>query len=127
MTKLFTLLALLTVMFLTATEAFSATPTLVLRNQYGEQSNNIVMSGTSAGAKQLLTFTSAAGTGGAATEAMTLTGILSTDTIVSVSQMTKGLNSLPLLGYSTLANNSLTAIWSAAPGAGAVIVVTVQR
>lgn len=73
------------------------------------------------------TYTSAAGAGGAATEAMTLTGLLATDTILSVVQKTKGANSLPLLGYSTQADNALTGIWSANPGAGAVIVVTVLR
>lgn len=75
----------------------------------------------------ILTFTSSAGTGGAATEVMTLTGILSTDTILSVSQKTPGANSLPLIGYSTLINDHLTAIYSADPGAGSVIVVTVKR
>lgn len=76
---------------------------------------------------KIKTFTSTAGAGGAATEAMVLTGLLATDTILSVTQKTKGANSLPLLGYSTQAANALTGIWSANPGAGAVIVVTVLR
>lgn len=75
----------------------------------------------------ILVFTSAAGAGGAATEAMTLTGLLSTDTILSVSQKTKGGNSLPLLGFSTQVNNALTGIWSADPGSGSVIIVSVKR
>ena len=77
--------------------------------------------------KPFATLTSAAGAGGGATEAMTITGLLSTDTIVAVTQKTKGANNLPLLGYTTLANGALTCVWSADPGAGAVIVVTVSR
>lgn len=73
------------------------------------------------------TFTSSAGAGGASTEAMTVTGLLSTDTILAVSQSVPGANSLPLLGFNTLADDALTGVWSADPGAGAVIVVTVMR
>ena len=73
------------------------------------------------------TFTSTAGTGGAATEAMALTGLLATDIIIAVQQKTKGANNLPLLGWTTQAANALTCVWSAAVGAGAVVVVTVMR
>lgn len=72
-------------------------------------------------------YTSSAGAGGAATEAMTLTGLGASDTILSVVQKTKGANNLPLLGYSTQAANALTGVWSANPGAGSVIVVTVLK
>lgn len=72
-------------------------------------------------------YTSAAGAGGAATEAMTLTGLAAADTILSVVQKTKGANNLPLLGYSTHVADALTGIWSADPGANAVIVVTVLK
>ena len=75
----------------------------------------------------VIVFTSAAGAGGAATAAMTVTGLKTTDVILSVVQKTPGANSLPLLGWSTVAANSVTAIWSADPGAGSVIVVTVKR
>lgn len=78
-------------------------------------------------ADSVYTFTSSAGAGGAASAALTVTGLLATDTILSVTQKTAGANSLPLLGYTTLANNALTVQWSADPGAGAVIVVTVKR
>lgn len=78
-------------------------------------------------AEKIKTFTSTAGTGAAATEAMVLTGLLATDTILAVTQKTKGANNLPLLGYTTQANNALTCVWSAAVGAGAVVVVTVLR
>lgn len=78
-------------------------------------------------AARILVFTSSAGSGGAATEAMTVTGLLSTDTILAVSQSVKGANSLPLIGYNTLANNALTGVWSADPGANSVIKVAVLR
>lgn len=74
-----------------------------------------------------LTLTSTAGAGGAATEAMVLTGLKTTDTITSVVQKTVGANNLPLLSYSTQAANALTGIWSADPGAGAVILVNIRR
>jgi hypothetical protein len=73
------------------------------------------------------TFESTAGAGGAATEIMVLTGLLATDTILAVTQKTVGANSLPLLGYTTLANDALTCVWSANPGAGAVVLVAVER
>jgi hypothetical protein len=72
-------------------------------------------------------YTSDAGAGGAATEAMTLTGLGASDTILAVTQKTKGANNLPLLGYSTQADNALTAVYSADPGAGAVIQVLVLK
>ena len=72
-------------------------------------------------------YTSSAGAGGAATEAMTLTGLAAADTIVSVSQKTPGANNLPLLGWTTVAANALTCTWSANPGAGAVVVVKVKK
>jgi len=75
----------------------------------------------------LQVYTSSAGAGGAATEAMVLTGLAAADTILSVTQKTQGANSLPLLGYTTLAANALTCVWSADPGAGAVVVVQVLK
>lgn len=72
-------------------------------------------------------LTSAAGLGGAASEIMTVTGLLASDTILAVTQKTKGANDLPLLGWSTQAANALTGIWSADPGAGSVIQVAVKR
>ncbi len=72
-------------------------------------------------------YESAAGAGGASTEAMTVTGLGASDTILAVTQKTKGANNLPLLGYTTQAANALTAVWSGNPGAGSVIVVTVKK
>ena len=76
---------------------------------------------------RVLSFTSSATVGGAASEAVTLTGILATDTILSVSQSVAGAAVLPLLGFNTLANNSLTLVYSADPGSGAIVVVSVKR
>lgn len=73
------------------------------------------------------TYTSSAGAGGAATEAMVLTGLAAADTILALHQKTPGANNLPLLGSTTLAANALTCVWSADPGAGAVVVVTVRK
>lgn len=76
---------------------------------------------------KLLVFDSSPSVGGAATEVMTLAGLLATDKIVAVTQSVKGAANLPLLGYNTQANGVLTAVWSATPGAGAVIKVAVLR
>lgn len=68
-----------------------------------------------------------AGAGGAATEVLVCTGLLTTDTVLAVTQKTSGANSLPLLGWSTLATNAITGIWSANPGAGSVVQVLVKH
>jgi len=78
-------------------------------------------------AGKVLVFNSDAGAGGGATEAMTLTGLLATDTIIAVSQKVKGGNSLPLLGWDTHVDDALTGEWSGDPGADAVIQVAVVR
>jgi len=78
-------------------------------------------------ASGLLTIDCNASAGGAATEALTCTGLLLTDTILSVVQKTPGANSLPLLGWSTVIAGGLTGIWSADPGAGAVVMIAVKR
>lgn len=72
-------------------------------------------------------YTTGAAAGGSATEALTATGLLSTDTVLSVTQRTPGANNLPLVGWSTLAKDSITGIWASDPGAGAVLDVQVKR
>lgn len=104
-----------------STMAVAAYPQMVLKNQFGETSINRVTKGG------IYKFTSAASVGGAASEVFTVTGLLATDTILSVSQSIKGANSLPLLGFNTQAANALTGVYSADPGAAAKIVVTVLR
>lgn len=75
----------------------------------------------------ILVFTSTATVGGAASEAVTVTGLLSTDTILSVSQKTGGGAALPILGWSTQVNGGITVIYSADMGSGAVVLVAVKR
>lgn len=75
----------------------------------------------------MIALISSTSIGGAATEALTVTGLLASDTILSVTQQTSGAAVLPLLGWSNQINNSLTGIWSADPGAGAILIVTVKR
>ncbi len=74
-----------------------------------------------------LAFNSAATAGSNATETVVVTGVLATDTLLSVSQSVPGANNLPLIGFNTLANNAITLVYSADPGAGAVVVVSVKR
>ena len=105
-----------------------STSQVELLNKIGAQAANAPVGGVKLGdLLNIQVYTSSAGAGGAATEAMTLTGLAAGDTILSVSQKTKGANSLPLLGWSTQAANALTGIWSADPGAGAVIMVVVLK
>jgi hypothetical protein len=82
------------------------------------------------GMTNILAFTSNPSIGGAVSEAMTVTGLLATDTILAVTQMTQGgatRTSLPLIGWDTVVNNGLTAHWVANPGVGAVLLVAVKR
>ena len=76
---------------------------------------------------QILVFTSSTSPSGASSEAVTFPGLLATDTILAVTQETPGGANLPLLGYSSLANNSLTLRWVADPSTGYVVIVTVKR
>lgn len=67
---------------------------------------------------------SAATAGGSATESVVVTGLLTTSTILAVSQSVKGSNSLPLLGFTNSTNGHLTIIYSADMGTGAKVIVT---
>lgn len=75
----------------------------------------------------IASVTCGAGAGGAATAALTCTGLISADTVLAVTQVTPGANGLALVGYSTLITNGITAIWHADPGAGAVVQVLVKH
>jgi hypothetical protein len=72
-------------------------------------------------------YSAAASAGGAATEALTVTGLGASDVVLAVTQKTPGANDLPLLGWSTQIADGLTGIWSADPGAGAVVEVLVLK
>jgi len=90
-------------------------------------STDTVGSGHWAAAAAILVFASTATVGGAASEAVTVTGLLSGDTILSVSQKTPGGAALPLLGWSTQITAGITVIYSADMGPGAVVLVAVKR
>ncbi len=64
---------------------------------------------------------------GSATPNATVTGLATTDTILSVVQHVKGENSLPLLGYGTVSADTLPLTYSADPGANGTITVAVER
>lgn len=78
-------------------------------------------------AAKLVKYTSSAITGGAATETVTFTGLAVADTVLAVTQKTKGANSLPLLGWGNQALNALDLTWSAAAGAGCVVEALVLK
>lgn len=74
----------------------------------------------------------AASAGGAATETLTLTGALTTDTIISATQYKKGANGTALIGFGgatgvIAVNGQLAAEWTANPGAGALLRVELKR
>ena len=73
------------------------------------------------------TYTSAASAGGAASEAMTFTGLLATDVVLSVDQSVAGAGAgKTIIGFNTQVADGLTIVWDADPGAGAVVVLTVK-
>ena len=73
-------------------------------------------------------LTSAAIAGGAASETLTVTGLLGTDTIISVSQETKnGTATVAPSGWDTQAADSLKVYFAANPGAGGTVSVFVSR
>lgn len=69
----------------------------------------------------------AASAGGAGTEALVCTGLAATDTILAVTQRVAGANGTALNGYSGLGTDAITASWTANPGAGAIVRVTVKH
>lgn len=72
-------------------------------------------------------LTSNASTGGSATESLTVTGLLTTDTILSVSQSAAGANSTAVIAYGSPGSGTLSVSWTADPGAGAVVKVLVKH
>ena len=68
-----------------------------------------------------------ASAGGAASEALTCTGLIATDTIFAVSQKTAGANGTAIVSYTGLGTNALTVAWTADPGAGSIIKVLVKH
>lgn len=72
---------------------------------------------------------SAASAGGAATETLVVTGLLTTDTILAATEQTKGASKTALINYESAASvaGKLAVEWTANPGAGSVIRVVVAR
>lgn len=74
-----------------------------------------------------LVITSDPSAGGGTSESLTITGILSSDTILSVTQQTAGANNTAITGYNSLGDDTLTITWTGDPGAGAIVIVSVRR
>lgn len=72
-------------------------------------------------------FTSNTSASTTATQTITVTGLQSTDTILSVSQSVVGTNNLPLLAYGSPGSGSMSFTWSANPGTGARLKVLVKQ
>lgn len=72
---------------------------------------------------------SSASAGGSANETLTVTGLLTTDTVVSARMTTEGANNVAVKTFAkTCAVNGQYAVeWTADPGAGAVVTVAIQR
>lgn len=78
-------------------------------------------------ANHFLKLESTAGAGGSATPTAVVTGLLTTDVILAVSQEVQGANHLPLLGFNTQAAGALGLVYSADPGAGNIVRVAIFR
>ena len=83
--------------------------------------------GSGVAEKRVMYFNSAASAGGAASEAMTVTGLAVGDEVISVTQSVAGANGTAVNGFSLLIINGLTVGWTADPGAGAIVRVAVLR
>lgn len=85
---------------------------------------------TPSGSGSILILDSTPTVGGAVAEAVIVTGLLTTDTILSVTQRIQGSatrTSLPFIGWNTVINGGLTAEWVADPGPNAVLRVAIKR
>lgn len=72
--------------------------------------------------------TSAATTGGAASETVAAVGLADADSIVAVSQRVPGANNLPLLGWQKTGNDDEIQLdYSANPGAGAIVEILYKK
>lgn len=65
--------------------------------------------------------------GGSTSENLDVSGLLSSDTVLAVTQKTKGTNTVALVAYDDPTDGHIVARWTADPGAGAVIRVLVER
>lgn len=67
---------------------------------------------------------SSASLGGAGSESLIVAGLLTTSTIIAVTQSIPGTNSTAMIGYTNSLNGHLTVLWTADPGTGAKVVVS---
>lgn len=72
-------------------------------------------------------YDSNASSGGSGTETLTVTGLASTDEILSVSQKAAGGSATAMIGWANQTTNALDVTWTANPGAGAIIRVAVRK
>lgn len=72
-------------------------------------------------------YASDASAGGSASEAMVVSGLSATDTVLAITQKTKGGNSTAIVQYATLIDNGVTITWTANPGANAIVEVLVLK
>lgn len=77
--------------------------------------------------RHIFALPSSAGAGGSASAVMSVPGLLAGDLIIAVTQKVPGSNNLPIIGFNTQVDGFLTIQYSADPGAGAVILVSVAR
>jgi hypothetical protein len=84
---------------------------------------------TSATNSKVLALTSAAYGGGSATPTLTVTGLLTTDTILGATQILKNQNSLPLIGAAgtCATNDQYAVVYSADPGTTGTVRVVFSR
>ena len=78
-------------------------------------------------AANVFKLSSAAAAGGAASEALTVTGLLANDEILAVSQRVAGASNTAVTGFNTQIADGLTVEWTADPGAGAIVDVEFRR
>lgn len=78
-------------------------------------------------AANVKTFLSNASAGGAAAEAYTVTGLLSTDTVIAVTPQTATTNAAYIRSFGTLVTNGLTVTYNTDPGASGKVQVSVIR
>lgn len=82
-----------------------------------------------ASAPLVTALTSAAYGGGSATPTLTVTGLLTTDTILGATQIAKNSNSLPLIGAAATCavNDQYAVVYSADPGTTGTVRVMISR
>ncbi len=96
------------------------------------QASGVGLSGrtqTSGTDPKVLALTSAAYGGGSATPTLTVTGLKTTDTILSAQQVIKNQNSLPLIGTADTcaSNDAYAVVYSADPGTTGTVKVVFSR